>query len=104
MESTVAEIVRASGFYPPDITADHSARDIELIYETRVLELKVERISCRRASAKSGATWTLIINVNLGNDIEWAAYEERPLAELTKMHLVRCLQTRVGITGSQRLE
>ena len=98
---SIAQLSEAAGYYP-DVLPHHTDRDVELIHEQNLLTHDAERFNCRRASFQRGASWAMIIEQNGGEDIEWAAFEDKPLNALTKMALARCLQMRGNLTDDQR--
>ena len=98
---SVAEICKAAGYWPPSLPSD-TARDVEIAHDKAIVDHEIERFNSRRGSLRRGASWAMLVRVEGGEDFEWAAYEERPLATLTKMALARCLQVRGGLNADSR--
>ena len=67
LEQSIAEISFAAGYYPDDILPNYTARDVELLHESRLLNHGLERFSCRRGGCKLGASWAMVIR-NDGGD------------------------------------
>ncbi len=99
---SVAELSLAAGYYPPNVTGDHSDRDIELMHERHFLQNNVERYKSRRASVTDGTAWRFVVDMESGVDIEYWNYETRDLGDHTKMSLARQLQERDQLSDDQR--
>ena len=102
IEATIAEISRAAGYHPPDINPNMTERDVELLHETRLLDLEVEVHAAQRVKTAGRHAWCFTIDQHEGVDIEHAAFEDRPLGSLTKMALARALQEKCTLTNDQR--
>ena len=99
-DMSIAEISIAAGYYPPDITPDHSERDVEMLHEQRFLDHQLEVFSSRRAEATRGSGWARVLHYNSGTDAEEHAFETRE--DITKIAAARALQLRDGLTDAQR--
>ncbi len=99
---TLAELSLTAGFYPNDVLPHHTERDVELIHENNILEQNVERFESRPVRLTTGKHWSRIVNVNSGVDMEWHAFDERSIRDLTKMALARALQVRDGLSKNER--
>ena len=99
-DMSIAEISLTAGYYPPDITPDHTERDVEMLHEQRFLDHQLELFSSRRAEATSGSGWARVLQCNSGTDAEAHAFETR--GDITKIAAARALQLRDGLTDAQR--
>ena len=104
MESTIAEISLAAGYYPP-VGDSESAREVELKHERHLLSHDIVVYHARRCTYADGeewgASWAWSLDEN-STDIEEHAFLHRDLNTLTKMSLARQLQLRDNLTDNQR--
>ena len=95
---TVAEIARAAGWFPA-VAQDASARDVELQYESKVLDLEIERYKAVRLGESIERPWEFLLTD--ASDIEDSFLESRAAADLTKMALARRIQRESGASEDE---
>ena len=105
--STIAEISKAAGYYPDDITADETERSVELKHEQRLLHHEVVAYSSDRYSYEHGAgcgeKWAFLLHEDPPpEDIEDYCFVRRELQQLTKMALARRIQLTTGCADAHR--
>ena len=90
---TLAELVRAAGFYP-DVLAGESARDVEVKLETHFLDHDLLAFKSERMFGSSpGDEWTYCLSDPA--PAETVYQDTVPLADMTKM----CLARRLELSG-----
>ena len=99
---SLAELSITAGFYPAAILPDHTERDVEIMHEAAILRHSVERFDSRATQLSSGVGWCRICDRASGVDLEWYAFNQRNVNDLTKMALARALQTRDNLTDDER--
>jgi hypothetical protein len=107
VNSTIAEIARAAGYYPV-VGSNVTERDVEIIHEREFLNHGIVQYDCVRARnviSESGDTehWAFSLSA-VGYDVEDVAFESRDFAALTKMGMARMIQLRDGLDDNRRSE
>ena len=97
--ATVAEIARAAGDYP-DVDGNATARDIEILLESRLLQHRVIRFQTVQRSGNEDAPWDFTIQD--GDDVEQAYIGPKNPRDLTKIALARQIQLRDDLSDAER--
>ena len=99
LEASIAEISLAAGYYPP-VSADDTARAVELAHEAHFLDHGWCVFGHRPYPIGAGGAcgkWSLIVQAGDPTDVEEYHFARTKITDMRKMALARKLQVRDGL-------